>query len=205
MPRAALSPDRVEQFRDELCRVATLRFAEHGYGGVTLRALAAELGCSAMTPYRYFENKAAIFEAVRLAAFDRFADAQEAAAAGIADPIERLGRLGRAYVRFALEEPHSYRIMFELDADDVGSGPRGPEMRSWATMRAAVGDAVRSGALAGDPHTLAHLFWAQVHGLVTLHLAGKFVLDRTLEALLDHFFTTIQSTLLAREPERSSP
>ena len=57
MPRAALSDHEVERFRDELCRVATLRFAEHGYGGVTLRALAAELGCSPMTPYRYFENK----------------------------------------------------------------------------------------------------------------------------------------------------
>ncbi len=90
MPRAALSDHDVERFRDELCRVATLRFAEHGYGGVTLRALAAELGCSPMTPYRYFENKAAIFEAVRLAALERFDDAQVAASEGIVDPFARL-------------------------------------------------------------------------------------------------------------------
>ncbi len=40
---------------------------------MTLRALAAELGCSPMTPYRYFENKAELFAVVRADAFRRFA------------------------------------------------------------------------------------------------------------------------------------
>ncbi len=191
MPRAALSDHDVERFRDELCRVATLRFAKHGYGGVTLRTLAAELGCSPMTPYRYFENKAAIFEAVRFAAFERFADAQEAAAEGIEDPVARLRELGLAYLRFALEEPHSYRIMFELDPEEVAPRPQEPEVRSWATMRAAVGDAVAGGALDGDPDLLAHLCWAQVHGLVTLHLAGKLVLGQTLDDLIGPYFSMI--------------
>ena len=79
MPRAALSPVEVEAFRDSLCAVATERFAERGYEGVTLRGLARELGCSPMTPYRYFENKAEIFEAVRTAAFERFAAALQQA------------------------------------------------------------------------------------------------------------------------------
>ena len=47
------------------CRVATRRFAEEGFAGVTLRGLASDLGCSPMTPYRYFENKEEIFHSVR--------------------------------------------------------------------------------------------------------------------------------------------
>jgi len=70
MPRAALSQSEVDEFRDALCETATRLFAEQGYQGVTMRALATSLGCSPMTPYRYFENKAEIFEAVRSAAFD---------------------------------------------------------------------------------------------------------------------------------------
>ncbi len=190
MPRAALSEVDVERFRDELCNVATLRFAEHGYGGVTLRGLATELGCSPMTPYRYFENKAAIFEAVRQAAFERFAASQEQAAQGIADPLERLRELGHAYVRFALAEPQSYRIMFELDPGDTPEKPHGSEVRAWKTLRTAVGEAVASGALHGDADTIAHLFWAHVHGLVMLHLAGKLVLGRTLEDLIGHYFNS---------------
>ena len=32
---------------------------------------------------------------------------------------------------------------------------------------------VAAGYLAGDPEMLGQIFWAMVHGLVVLHLAGK--------------------------------
>jgi AcrR family transcriptional regulator len=189
MPRPALSEVDVDRFRQTLCDAATRLFAEHGYSGVTLRALAAELGCSPMTPYRYFDNKEAIFDAVRQASFERFADAQARAASTPGDPIDRLRSLARAYARFALEEPHAYRIMFELDPPDA-SAPEFPppaEHRSWTVMRNVVVEAVESGALDGDADTLAHLFWSGTHGLVSLHLAGKLQLGRSLEDLLEPF------------------
>jgi len=185
MPRTALSSDEVERFREALCSVATRRFAEHGYAGVTLRALAAELGCSPMTPYRYFANKAEIFEAVRAAAFERFADSQACAAASGADPIERLRALGLAYVQFALEEPHAYRIMFELDPPEAPPESLGAQHRSWTIMHSAVEDAVAAGRLSGAPDLLAHLFWSGIHGLVTLHLSGKLMLGRSLDELVE--------------------
>lgn len=185
MPRTALSPGAIESFREALCRVATRRFAEHGYAGVTLRALAAELGCSPMTPYRYFRNKAEIFDAVRAAAFARFADRQEAAARREADPEQRLRALGQAYLGFAMEEPDAYRIMFQLDQDPEPSAPERAleEPRAWFPLRNAVNEAIRAGRLRGDPDTVAHLFWAALHGLVSLHLAGKLRLGRHLEEL----------------------
>jgi AcrR family transcriptional regulator len=190
MPRAALSPVDVERFRESLCEVATRLFAEHGYSGVTLRAIASDLGCSPMTPYRYFRDKAEIFEAVRRAAFARFADSQSAAAASHSgDPIGRLQRLAHAYIDFALREPHAYRIMFELDPrPDVDErGPPDEERRAWQVMRSAVSDAVDTGVLVGNSDTLAHLFWSGVHGLVALHLAGKLELGRSLSDLIDPF------------------
>ena len=75
MTRAALTQDEITSFRGEICEAATRLFAEHGYGGVTLRAISAEVGCSPMTPYRYFADKNAIFTAVRAAAFERFTEA----------------------------------------------------------------------------------------------------------------------------------
>ncbi len=187
MPRAALSEVEVEQFRDALCAVATRLFAEKGYDGVTMRALAADLGCSPMTPYRYFENKDEIFEAVRHAGFERFAVALEAARDSAAGHLARLRALCHGYVHFALEEQHAYRIMFELDPPR-GTSPADPEeARAWLVMRGAVEDAVAGGALKGNPDILAHLYWSNVHGLVALHLAGKLVLGRDLEELIEAF------------------
>ena len=46
-------------------RRAERLFAEHGVEAVTMRQLAAALGVSPMTPYRYFKDKDAILAAVR--------------------------------------------------------------------------------------------------------------------------------------------
>lgn len=186
MPRAALSESEVEQFREALCDSATRLFAEHGYEGVTMRALATDLGCSPMTPYRYFENKAQIFAAVQSAAFARFAAAlEDKARDDVSHPV-RLRAMCWAYVDFALEEPHAYRIMFELDPS------KGPDrtheiqdLKSWTFMHTAVEEAVAAGALSGDPDVLAHLMWSGVHGLVALHLSGMLIMGRGLEELIE--------------------
>jgi len=107
VPRAALSQNQVDEYRVALCEVATRRFAKKGYEGVTLRALAKDLGCSPMTPYRYFENKAQIFETVRRAAADRFADAIDRAVKTHDSHPDRLRAMCHSTVRFALDEPHA--------------------------------------------------------------------------------------------------
>src|ERR1700732_3787914 len=79
MPRYLTDQD-IADFRAELCKVATERFARFGYEGVTMRQLAEALGCSPKTPYRYFKDKADILATVRAEAFRKFADALEKAA-----------------------------------------------------------------------------------------------------------------------------
>jgi AcrR family transcriptional regulator len=201
----ALSPDDVGAFREQLVAVATRRFAEQGYAGVTLRTLAAELGCSAMTPYRYFRNKAEIFAAVRTAAFARFAAAQEDAAR-VRDPLERLRALGLAYLAFARADADGYRLMFELTqpTDTALSELDEQALRAWTPLREATARAIETGALVGDPDRLAHVFWASLHGAVALHLAGKLTLGCDLETLT----TAIMDTLVcgaAAPPHRPRP
>lgn len=200
VPRT-LSPVEIESFRSDLCRVATQQFAEAGYDGVTLRGLAGELGVSPMTPYRYFENKEAIFESVRAAAFDRFGDftARTREATEALPPLEQLRAMGRSYVEFAVAEPHAYRIMFELDhlsnTDDAFLEES--RARCWAQILAVCERCVRASDLVGDPLLVAHLSWVTLHGLVTLHLSGKLQVGLTLEDLLE---PTLQSILRGAAP-----
>ncbi len=185
MPRAALSQTEVEAFRELLLKNAVRLFAEHGYEGVTMRALATDLGCSPMTPYRYFKNKAEIFQAVQSAAFARFANALEGACREDQAHAERLRALCWAYVHFALEEPYAYRIMFELDPAQRPELHEEADLRSWTFMHRAVEQAVAAGTLVGDPDVLAHLLWAGVHGLVALHFSGMLMMGRKLEDLIE--------------------
>jgi AcrR family transcriptional regulator len=174
MPRNR-SPDEVKAFRRRLCVVAERLFAEHGPEAVTMRELARELGVSAMTPYRYFKDKNSILAAVRANAFDDFAAALEQAARVRGNAAERADAVGRAYLHFAFGKPHAYKLMFDFNQPDDGRFPEleRASLRARRTMTGYIEALVKGGFVAGDPEMLGQIFWATVHGLVVLHLAGK--------------------------------
>src|SRR5215472_1307438 len=122
MPRVLTESD-VADFRERLCDAASRLFAARGREAFTMRELAAELGVSAMTPYRYFRDKDEILAAVRARAFDRFADALEEAIATPGNAVAKAAAVGDAYVKFALGEPASYRLMFDLSQPDEEDYP----------------------------------------------------------------------------------
>jgi AcrR family transcriptional regulator len=187
MGRNRFSPEEVEANRARIVRAAESLFAERGFEGVTLRSLAEMLGQSPTAAYRYFDGKAAIFTAARIAAYQRFAEAQEQAARESDEPAQRLSLLGTAYTRFALEEPDAYRLMFELKQPLEGrtDALREAEVRAWTPLRDGIGAAVEASLLEGDPDSLAHLFWAGLHGIASLHLAGKLSHGLGLEELCE--------------------
>ena len=130
---------------------------------------------SPKTPYRYFKDKAEILATVRAQAFARFADALEAAAGkGPDDPVARAKRVGDAYHRFARENPHAYRIMFEIDApvDDKHPelGPAAEHATRFITRGAE--ELVAAGAMDVDPKLFGYTMWAGMHGIVMLHQSG---------------------------------
>ncbi|MEO8701692.1 MAG: TetR/AcrR family transcriptional regulator [Kofleriaceae bacterium] len=188
MGRTALSAEDHAAFRRSMREVATKRFAKHGHAGVTMRALAEDLGCSPMTPYRYFRDKDEILDEVRLAAIEAFVVAQERAFARERAPLRRLRTMARAYVAYAVDHPDQYRVMFQVEYQ--ADRPPTPEhvalqLRGWKPMRDTFAEAIERGELAGDPDEVAHICWASLHGLVTLHLAGKLRLGRALDSLVD--------------------
>jgi AcrR family transcriptional regulator len=173
MPRV-LSEADVADFRERLCQVAERLFAEEGPAAVTMRQLAAELGVSPMTPYRYFRDKDEILSVVRANGFDRFAEALEAARARTGSARARGAAVGEAYLDFAFAHPNTYKLMFELKDPDEAAHPEliRAARRARDTMSAWVRDLVAEGALTGDPERIGAMFWSAAHGAVVLEMAG---------------------------------
>jgi AcrR family transcriptional regulator len=202
MPRYLTEQD-IADFRAELCRVATERFARFGYEGVTMRQLAEALGCSPKTPYRYFKDKADILATVRAEAFARFADTLEAAAAEGEGPLDKARRVGDAYLRFADEHPHAYRIMFEIDQPIGDEHPdllrESKRARTFVTQQAE--DMVRAGLIDADPLLFGWSLWAATHGLVMLKQAGMLDHGPDIRALAGYHGTLMFKGALA-PPEK---
>jgi AcrR family transcriptional regulator len=185
MPRAALTDNQILEFRQRAIECATSLFVEGGLDALTMRGIAGRLGCSAMTPYRYFDNLEEIIALVRAEAFRRFADEQEAAFQTAAGPEDGLLKLKRAYIEFALREPELYSIMFELPRETDQNYPelKTETRRGFSCLVAAAESAVNASLMEGDPLTIAHILWANTHGLVSLHLSGKLLMGRKLDEL----------------------
>ena len=173
MPRV-LSDTDVADFRERLCAAAERLFAERGPDAVTMRQLASELGVSPMTPYRYFEDKDDILAAVRANGFTRFAEALETARDKARGPPSIGAAVGEAYVAFALEHPHAYKLMFDFNQPHAEKYPElvAAGQRAQKTMTGYVEDAFKEGLMQGDPQQIGLMFWAAIHGAVILDLAG---------------------------------
>ncbi len=194
VPRILTETD-VADFRERLCEVATRIFVEKGHSGLNMRELAAQLGVSAMTPYRYFHDKDEILAAIRTRAFARFADQLESALQTPGTPPEKSAAVGRAYVRFALEEQACYRLMFDLSKPRLAPLPElfAAERRARACLVDHVRLMVDGGYFRGEPELIGQVIWAGLHGVMSLHLSGILADGGEFERLLVEVSTVLTS------------
>lgn len=203
MPRT-LSTAEVADFRERLCDAAGRLFAERGQSGFTMRELASELGVSPMTPYRYFHDKDEILAAVRARIFLQFAEELERAYATPGDPVKKASAAGEAYVRFAMENPSSYKLMFDMHQDEDGKYPElaAAADRARKTMTRHIPPLIEAGLVEGDPELIGHVYWVVLHGTVTLQLAGKLDPECDMGKILDSAFDALQAGY-APKPKKS--
>jgi len=145
---------------------------------MSLRQLAAAVGVSAAAVYRHFDSREQLlFELVGIG-FDRLSAAFEQACpadrapANALQAIDRLERLGRAYLQFAQDEPALWRLMFgPLGAPYRARGPCADAARpsTYDALPAALQALHEHGVLARPPGPDDVLFtWAGIHGLAAL-------------------------------------
>jgi AcrR family transcriptional regulator len=126
-PRARRTQaDRSAATRDALVAAARRLFAAQGFAEVSTDAIVAAAGVTRGALYHQFEDKTALFEAVLAAVEADIAGrlANEAAEAGIADPVEALRHAVRTWLDICVE-PEIHRIAL-ID---------GPSVLGWAHWR----------------------------------------------------------------------
>lgn len=156
-----------ERLRVDLVDAAVDLIAETGsVDGVSLRAAAKRAGVSPMAVYNHFADKDALLVAAVEHCWDEF-QAAIAATLDEPEPSARLRAAGDAYVRFALEHPGRYAVMF--------SGTRNlPEravpigMSAFDTLVAMVADILDGNHDRRDPAFVAVQVHTWIHGMVSL-------------------------------------
>ncbi|MET8745293.1 TetR/AcrR family transcriptional regulator [Streptomyces sp. NPDC004728] len=147
-----------------------------GPGALSLRDLARRAGVSHAAPAHHFRDRTGLLTAIATEGYERFADA-------LADAPD-LRERGVRYVRFAVDHPAHFQVMFQPDlyrADDPGL--------------LAAKDRASAELLAGVAA------WSLAHGFATLLLSGNLeaaVGTRDPEAV----FRSVTELLFASADER---
>jgi AcrR family transcriptional regulator len=146
---------------------------ERGPKGFTLTEVARRAGVSAAAPYRHFADKSDLVAAVAELGFQRLHDAL-LAAQGSRDGRDHLVELGRAYLRWALDHPDFYLVMFgaEVERASYPGLVRAAEA-AFSVLLEAIEAARSDGALqTKDARALAGSLWSVVHGAASLDIGG---------------------------------
>jgi AcrR family transcriptional regulator len=167
MPQATTSYHHGD-LRAACLRAALELLEENGTAALSLRAVARRAGVAPSAPYRHYADRDALVSAVAAVGYRELADSLSAAHAEPSS-IDDLAAVAVAYVRFAIERPALFRVMFSEPCD----GASGERVAATNVISAYVGDIVRRCFPAADVPALSTALWAFVHGLAFLHLDGK--------------------------------
>jgi AcrR family transcriptional regulator len=203
--------------RERILEEARDLFVAGGMNGFSMRKVAERVGVSATAIYRHFEGKETLLLAVVEAGFELFTSYLLRARSG-ATAAERLERSGEAYLRFALDHPGYYRVMFMSSREDFGferlpAQSVARQTGAFGQVVARVGECQDAGLLRpGDPGELAVLLWSFSHGLASLYLGGHLRQRYPDPEAFVRFFLQARRQLLAglapdpardNQPERS--
>jgi AcrR family transcriptional regulator len=137
--------------------------ADRGADGISLRELARSAGVSHAAPAHHFTDRRGLFTALA-------AEGWRMLAAALTDARPDFVNAALAYVRFALEHPGHYAVMFDSSLVD----PADPELvaaqnAAGAELAQGVGT-LKDPRAKADPEGAALAAWSLVHGFSMLWL-----------------------------------
>ena len=186
----------------EITDLARAQLATVGAAGLSLRAVARELGMASSAVYRYFPSRDHLLTRLIIDGYDSIGAAAEQADDPALPPAERWLAVCRAVRRWALAHPHEYALLYGSPVPGYAA-PRDTvpaATRVGAVLGQVLGDAARAGllpaasgratgrftpevttVLGGEHPALddtvrarALLAWSSLFGAVSFELFGQF-------------------------------
>jgi AcrR family transcriptional regulator len=161
-----------------LVEAAKKLLKENGPEGLTLRETARVVGVSHAAPYRHFADKQALLADVATGGFYELKESVRSVLEHA--PGDKLFEMGMAYVLFALQNPHLYRLMFGRVFRDKDPHPQLEQAAedTFAELEEVI-FVGQEGKLfkEGDPRELGTIVWALVHGMANLIIDGQVAPD----------------------------
>ncbi len=183
-----------EKLREQILEAGERLLIETGNEeAVTIRAVAEAVGVTPPSVYLHFADKDELLFAICEQHFAQLDRVTEEAAAGADDLLESLALRGRAYIRFGIEHPEQYRILFMRRPSHTPKSFQVDRLRDAAAIGHLVehvSKCIQSGLIDGEPLLVSLGLWAVVHGLTSLLISKPEFPWPDLDVIIDHVCRT---------------
>ncbi|WP_313813407.1 TetR/AcrR family transcriptional regulator [Glutamicibacter sp.] len=169
----------------------------------SLRAVARKVGVSAAAPYRHFKDREQLESAIAASGFEVLLS-QLKLHGSTGDSSPDIPGLAVVYVRYALDHPAVFRLMFGQGCADANDDRVIAAKNLQAFLETAVGQAFPN----AKDEALPTALWSLAHGLAFLHLDGKLPsltsseVDRRVRQAFGAVLTGGQSEYAAKQARR---
>lgn len=185
--------------RDKILKTSRDLVVESGYKELSMRKIAREIGVSATSIYLHFDSKQHLLHALIEEAIDDLNDCLESVIGTANNVVERLRMLAEKYIKYALENPQEYRIIYMISSDEMGRYPKEKfrkARRGYDIVTKTIEEGIEAGLIdEKEPRMAAYVFWAQLHGALAVVQSERLdvrinrdeFLDKTIEHVLNGF------------------
>jgi AcrR family transcriptional regulator len=163
--------------REEILEVSKEILIEDGFSKMSMRKIAKRADITATSIYLHFKNK----DDLLLALIEESIENLKKALMDVIDPskdlIRQLEDLANIYVKYALEHPQEYQIIYMVRPEEMPKYPKEKfkNIRSTYELLADIISEGKNDGLIDVESSLisAYTLWAQLHGVVSVILSKR--------------------------------
>ncbi|NQY21303.1 MAG: TetR/AcrR family transcriptional regulator [Campylobacteraceae bacterium] len=182
--------------KEELLKESLKIIQDKGIESLTLQVLATQLGTSRSAIYRHFSSKNDLINNVMMYGFDKFGKSiAPILAKKDLSVMQRLKKMGQAYINFASTYPNLYRILFGEKLKDVREENCEPECEDQKNGFNSLIELLQEGqdtnVIKKDDVLLqAQAIHSLIHGLSSLSIDGHIQIKENINSLFEYTFDT---------------
>lgn len=177
-----------ELSRERILEAARHLFIKKGYRAISMRSIGQHLGYSHGSLYYHFKEKAELFYAIVMEDFRALDEILLQAVHNMsADGHSKLEQLMLEFIRFGLENPYQYEIMFMIRDEELLAYCRSEQNRCLELFAAMILQYLgKSEHSETERQRIPHSLFLSLHGFVSYYIQDRLTFEEIRPAALAH-------------------
>ncbi|MCM3783579.1 TetR/AcrR family transcriptional regulator [Neobacillus mesonae] len=177
-----------ELSRERILEAARHLFVTKGYRSISMRSIGQHLGYSHGSLYYHFKEKAELFYAIVIEDFNHLGQMLlQAMAKGSTEGLSKPEHVMMEFIRFGLENPYQYEIMFMIRDEELLSYCRAEQNRCYELFATIIRYHMNDRDYTEEEKMkLPHSLFLSIHGFISYYIQDRSLFEDVRQEAVSH-------------------